>query len=144
MGLPFQAVGAVLRTTGLVRAAITVFPGLAEPNGNAYTEDERARIRAMTIWNYGNAAVADETNRMGSNAKALQGVAYPDRLPVLDLLSSESVATLPRWVESHEDQLRNVRRHEVVVLDGGHYLHWTQARAMAEKITSFLGEGPQR
>jgi pimeloyl-ACP methyl ester carboxylesterase len=92
----------------------------------------------MTIWSYGNAAVADETNRTGSNAEALQGVTYPDGLPVLDILSTESVATLPRWVESHEDQLRNVRHHEVVVLDGGHYLHWTQSEAMAEKITAFL------
>ena len=94
----------------------------------------------MTIWNFGNAAVADETNRTGSNARALQGVTYPDRLPVLDLLSSDSVANLPNWVQQHEDQLRNVQHHEVVVLDGGHYLHWTQSKAMAEKITAFLGE----
>ena len=136
--LPFHAVGAVLRTTGLVRAAITVSPGLAEPKGSAYTSDERAQIRAMTIWNYGNAAVSDETNRMGSNATALRGITYPDRLPVLDLLSSDSVATLPHWVESHEGQLRNVRHHEVVVLDGDHYLHWTQSKAMAAKISAFL------
>jgi pimeloyl-ACP methyl ester carboxylesterase len=144
MGLPFHAVGTVLRTTGLVRAAFTVSPGLAEPEGSAYTADERARIRAMAIWNFGNAAVADETNRTGSNAKALQGVTYPDGLPVLDILSTDSVATLPHWVESHENQLRNVRHHEVVVLDGGHYLHWTQSEAMAEKIIAFLEEDPER
>ena len=137
-GMPIHAIGAVLRTTGAVRAAIALSPGLAEPEGSAYTADERARIRAMTVWNFGNAAVADETNRTGSNAGALQGVNYPDRLPVLDLLSSESVATLPRWVESHEDQLRNVQPHEVVVLNGGHYLHWTQSKAMGDKITAFL------
>jgi len=136
--LPFRAVGAVLRAAGVVRAAATLVPGLAEPVGSAYTADERAQIRAMTIWNFGNAAVADETSRTGSNAEALQGVTYPDDLPVLDILSTESVATLPRWVQSHEDQLRNVRRHEVVVLDGGHYLHWTQSEAMADKITAFL------
>ena len=144
MGLPFHAVGAVLRTTGVVRAAVTLFPGLAEPSGSAFTTEERARIRAMTIWNFGNAAVTDETSRTGSNAEALQGVTYPDRLPVLDILSSESVTTLPRWVESHEAQLRNVQHHEVVVLDGRHYLHWTQSEAMAEKITAFLGENLQR
>ena len=136
----FHALGTVLRMTGLVRAAFTLSPGLAEPDGNAYTADERARIRAMSIWNFGNAAVADETNRTGSNATALQGVTYPDRLPVLDFLSSDSVATIPNWVQQHEDQLRNVQHHEVVVLDGGHYLHWTQSKAMAEKITAFLGE----
>jgi pimeloyl-ACP methyl ester carboxylesterase len=143
-GLPLHFVGAALNTVGVVRAAVTLAPSLAEPTGSAYTAGERAQIRAMTIWSYGNAAVADETNRTGSNAKALQGVTYPDSLPVLDLLSSDSVATLPHWVESHENQLRNVRHHEVVVLDGGHYLHWTQSEAMAERITAFLAEAAQR
>ncbi len=138
-GLPFHALGTILRMTGLVRAAFTLSPGLAEPKGSAYTADERARIRAMSIWNFGNAAVSDETNRMGSNAAALRGVTYPDRLPVLDFLASESVATDPNWAQQHEDQLRNVQHHEIVVLDGGHYLHWTQSKAMAEKITAFLG-----
>jgi pimeloyl-ACP methyl ester carboxylesterase len=137
-GLPFHALGTVLRTIGVVRAAITLAPGLAEPNGSAYTADQRARIRAMTIWNFGNAAVADETDRMGSNAEALQGVTYPDRLPVLALLSTDSVAMTPDWLATHEDQLSNVRHHEVVVLNGGHYLHWTQSKAMADKITTFL------
>jgi pimeloyl-ACP methyl ester carboxylesterase len=138
-GLPFHALGTILRMSGLVRAAITLSPGLAEPKGDAYTPDERAHIRAMSIWNFGNAAVSDETNRMGSNAAALRGVTYPDRLPVLDFLASEKVAADPKWVQQHEDQLRNVQRHEIVVLDGGHYLHWTQSKAMADKISAFLG-----
>jgi pimeloyl-ACP methyl ester carboxylesterase len=138
-GLPFHAVGAALTASGLVRAAFTLSPGLAEPKGSAFTADERARIRAMSIWNFGNAAVADETNRTGSNATALRGVTYPDRLPVLDFLSTDSVATIPNWVRLHEDQLRNVQHDEIVVLDGGHYLHWTQSKAMADKITAFLG-----
>ena len=138
MGLPFHALGTILRMSGLVRAAFTLSPGLAEPKGDAYTPDERAHIRAMAIWTFGNAAVSDETNQMGSNAAALRGVTYPDRLPVLDFLASEKVATDPNWVQIHEDQLRNVRQHEIVVLDGGHYLHWTQSKAMAEKITAFL------
>jgi len=143
-GMSLGAVGAVLRTSGLVRAAVTLAPGLAEPAGGAFTAEERARIRAMTIWNFGNAAVADETARMAGNAAALRAVGYPDGLPVLEFLSSDSVATLRDWVGQHEDRLRNVRRHEVVVLDGGHYLHWTQSEAMADKITAFLDAGPSR
>jgi hypothetical protein len=66
-------------------------------------------------------------------------VTYPDAVPVLDLLASESVKAMPGWVKRHEDQLRNVRLHEVVVLDGGHYLHWTQSRRMAALITDVIG-----
>ena len=137
-GLPVHALGAALAASGLVRAAFTLVPALAEPEGSAYTADERAQIRAMSIWNFGNAAVSDETDRTGSNAAALRGVTYPDRLPVLDFLSTDSVATIPDWVRLHEDQLRNVQHHEIVVLDGDHYLQWTQSKAMADKIAAFL------
>ena len=78
-GMSLGAVGTVLRTSGLVRAAFTLAPGLAEPAGGAFTDEERARIRAMSIWNFGNAAVADETARMGGNASALRGVDYAGR-----------------------------------------------------------------
>jgi pimeloyl-ACP methyl ester carboxylesterase len=139
-GLPVHALGAALRMSGLVRLAYTLFPGLAEPKGNAYTPDERAQIHAMTVWNFGNAAVADEINRTGSNASALRGVTYPDRLPVLEFLSTDSMKNTPNWLRSHEAQLQNVRHHEVVVLTGDHYLHWTQSQAMAEKITAFLNQ----
>jgi hypothetical protein len=96
-------------------------------------------MRAMAVWRFGNAAVSDETARSGSNAGALHGVTYPDDLPVLEFLSTDSIASIPNWQASHRDQLSNVRHHEVVVLDGGHYLHWTQSKAMADKITAFLG-----
>lgn len=42
------------------------------------------------------------------------------------------------WLREHQAQLQNVQRHEIVVLEGGHYLQWTQSRAMVDKITSFL------
>lgn len=78
---------------------------------------------------------------MGSNAAALHGVANPDDLPVLDFLSSDSIATIPNWLEKHESQLKNVSHHEIVEFEGPHYLHWTQSKAMADKITDFLQEG---
>ena len=143
-GVPFHALGTALAASGLVRVAFTLAPGLAEPVGGAFTAEERAHIRAMSNWNFGNAAVADETDRMGSNAAALRRVGYPDELPVLEFLSTDSVATLRNWVGQHEDRLRNVRQHEIVVLDGGHYLHWTQSEAMAGKITTFLDAGLAR
>lgn len=129
----------VLATMGVVRAVATVAPGFVEPDGDAYTRTEREQMRMMFSWNFGNAVVADETRRIGNNAAALKGMTYPDHLPVLTFLAGDKVATAPEWVSIHEEQLRNVTRHEVVVLDGGHYLHWTQSKAMAEKLSDFLG-----
>lgn len=123
-------------TTGLLRWAAAVAPGLVEPDGEAYTADERKRIHLLSIWNYENPAVVDETNRIAENGRKVQNLTYPDDMPVLTFLA-EAKGT-PAGLARHENRLRNVRHSEVVVLPGGHYLHWTQAPVMAEKIRSFL------
>jgi pimeloyl-ACP methyl ester carboxylesterase len=121
--------------TGLVR-----WLGLGgEPGGNDYTQAERQQIREMGNWNYGNQAVTDETLRIGENARKLQNMSYPDALPVLDFLAQETMNERADWIEVHE-RLANPEHHEIVVLDGQHYLQWTQSKVMADKIKEFLGK----
>ncbi|MFF2246612.1 alpha/beta fold hydrolase [Arthrobacter sp. NPDC058130] len=121
-------------TAGLVRWATAL--GFSEPGGGGFTAAERQQMRHMSSWNFGNQAVTDETLRMGENSAKLQDVRYADTLPVLDFLSQDTMNQQP--YVSHERQLANVRRHELVVLEGEHYLHWTQSRAMAARISDFL------
>jgi pimeloyl-ACP methyl ester carboxylesterase len=128
----------ILSAIGLVRTAVSVAPGAVDPTSDDFTKSELERMRQMTIWNFGNAAVADESARVASNAAALHGLTYPENIPVLHFLASDSVTTFPDWLESHKNQLKNVNRHEIVALQGLHNLHWTQSTAMAKKITQFL------
>jgi pimeloyl-ACP methyl ester carboxylesterase len=129
----------MLSITGVVRAVLAVAPALGDPDGNAYTPDERERMRLMMSWNLGNPAVADETARIGNNAAELRGVSYPDELPVLAFLSGAGSPAARAKAEALENLLKNVQHHEIVTLDGGHYLHWTKAKTMAESIRTFLG-----
>ena len=139
--LPLQGMGLerMLSITGVARAVLAVAPALGEPDGTAHTPDERERIRLMTSWNLGNQAVADETARIGNNAADLRGVGYPDELPVLTFISEAGSPAASAKAEALENLLKNVKHHETVPLDGGHYLHWTQAKTMAESIRTFLG-----
>lgn len=123
-------------TTGLVRWAAAL--GLADPAGDNYTQEERGQMRMLASWNYGNEALTDETNRMAENAAKIRTLSYPDHVPVLQFLSRETISQQPEWLGSHERQLENVKRRELVLLDGNHYLHWTQSQAMATKIAEFL------
>jgi pimeloyl-ACP methyl ester carboxylesterase len=127
-------------TIGLVRWAAAL--GLADPDSSSYTRAEIDQMRMLSSWNFGNAAVTDETNRIGENATKLQGLSYPTQLPVLMLLAQDSQDQRAEWVDLHERQLANVTRHELVMLDGPHYLHWTKAKEMAEAIDGFLGSAP--
>ncbi|MDJ0348395.1 hypothetical protein [Cryobacterium sp. PH29-G1] len=42
------------------------------------------------------------------------------------------------WLPNHEAELADVATHQLEVLDGAHYLQWTQAPAMAKTITAFI------
>jgi pimeloyl-ACP methyl ester carboxylesterase len=127
-----------LAFTGIVRAVSAAVPSFVDPASDAYTEDELQRMRLMTSWNYGNSAVADETARIANNAAALRGVSYPDDLPVLAFIADENSESTATKTAAAQNLLENVKRHEIVTLEGHHYLHWTQSKRMAEDIRAFL------
>ncbi|MDQ0619160.1 alpha/beta fold hydrolase [Arthrobacter globiformis] len=126
----------LIATSGLLRWATTLAPSLVEPDGTAYTSRERDQMRKMATWNFGNPSVLDETNRIADNARKVQGMRYPDDVPVLTFVASAKET--PADLALHESRLQNVRKHETVTLPGGHYLHWTHAPAMASTINAFL------
>ena len=130
--------GKVLAITGLVRAVVAVAPGVVEPDGHAYSGEELKRMRTLMVWNFGNSAVADESARIANNAAALRGVTYADDLPVLAFVADEKNDRTADKISAAQTLLENVKRHQVVALEGGHYLHWTQSKRMAEEIRSFL------
>jgi pimeloyl-ACP methyl ester carboxylesterase len=127
-------------TIGLVRWAAAL--GLTDPDSDGYTRTEIDQMRMLQSWNFGNQALTDETNRIGENSLKIQALRYPGQLPVLQFLARETIQRRPEWQDLHEHQLHNVTRHELVVLEGPHYLHWTQSKEMAEKIDAFLGRTP--
>ncbi len=128
----------VQASTGLFRVVTTIDPDLVQPPGTAYTADERRRIAAMTNWNYGNTSVSDEWSRIGANSTKANRHRFAADLPVLEILSTESVTTMPDWLPNHEAELEGVATHRLEVLEGAHYLHWTQAPALARLISEFV------
>lgn len=128
----------LVNTLGLLRVASTVDPDLIQPPGAAYTADERHRIAAMTNWNYGNASVSDEWSQIGANSTKANLLPLPTNLPVLEILSSDSVNTMPNWLSDHQAELAGVTTHRLETLEGTHYLHWTQSPEMARIISEFV------
>ena len=142
-GIPWERLAS---STGLLRWVLLVAPDLALPETTTHTAHEREQIHRMTIWNFSNPAVTEETRLVGDNARRLAGLGFPSDLPVLMLLAQDTVDLSPEWFPSHEEQLQQVRHHEIVVLDGGHYLHWTRSPEIAAATTAFLdkhGVGPR-
>ncbi len=124
--------------TGLFRLVTTVAPDLIQPPGTAYTPDDRRRTAAMTNWNYGNFSISDEWGRIGANSTKANSQPFAADLPVLEILSSESVTMMPEWLPNHQAELKGVATHQLEVLEGSHYLHWTQSSELARIISNFV------
>jgi pimeloyl-ACP methyl ester carboxylesterase len=137
VGTPSMVEG-VQAGVGLFRLVTTISPDLVQPPGTAYTADERRRTAAMTNWNYGNASVSDEWSRIGANSTKANAHPFAPDLPVLEILSSESVKNMPEWLPNHEAELEGVTTHQLEVLEGTHYLQWTQSPALARIISEFI------
>jgi hypothetical protein len=45
---------------------------------------------------------------------------------------------MPEWLPNHEAELAGVTTHQLEILEGSHYLHWTQSPTMARTITEFI------
>lgn len=134
-----SAVERVQAATGLVRVVTTIVPDLVQPPGTAYTADERRRTAAMTNWNYGNVSVSDEWSRIGANSTQANAHPFAADLPVLEILSSESVSIMPEWLPNHEAELEGLTTHQLEILEGSHYLQWTQSPALGRIISEFIG-----
>lgn len=127
-----------LTNLGLVRVANALAPALVQPNGTAFTKDERKRIVAMTDWTFGNAAVSDEWSRMAANSTKAAALPIPSDIPVLEMLAADTINTNSHWLPDHQAELAGVSVHELDIIEGTHYLHWTQAPLMGRTITAFL------
>ncbi|MEO6943316.1 MAG: alpha/beta hydrolase [Lacisediminihabitans sp.] len=127
-----------LADLGLVRVANALAPALVQPNGTAFTTDERKRIVAMTDWTSGNAAVSDEWARMAANSTKAAALPIPAGIPVLEMLATDTINTNTHWLPDHKAELAEVTVHELDIIEGTHYLHWTQAPLMGRTIAAFL------
>ncbi len=128
----------LLAWTGLVRWAMTVVPDLALPTSTAYTESEREQMLTMARWNFGNRSLADEEAHLAANFTRAAARPYPSDIPVLEFLAGDGVASSPDSPTLHENELAGVRHHEIRIVPGAHYLHWTQAALLGRSIADFV------
>jgi len=100
--------------------------------GYEFTVEEKARLVALHKLNYGNDAIYQsmKVSRGEGERRVYDFMQYPETTPVKFALSSESSSMAPWYIREHEKQ----RPGSSVVLMGSHFLHHTQAAAIAEMV----------
>ncbi|MEH3090398.1 MAG: alpha/beta hydrolase [Microbacterium arborescens] len=115
------------KTLGLSRIA-TAFGGAS---GAAFTDRERDQIDILTNRNSLADTYLDEMSRIGATFADAEGRRFPAYLPLLLFVVAENPRN-PEWAALHENQAATVADGTVIPLAGDHYLHHTQAAAIAD------------
>lgn len=126
-----------LKDLGLLRALQGGTP--SEYEGlTAYSDEAKQQLVAMTTRNSYNADIASEATNTPTNFANALGHTFPADLPVLFFVLDDGAN--PGWVALHEEQVAQLSNAEMVLLDGGHYLHRTQSTAIAERFAQFMAD----
>lgn len=134
----------LLRASGIVRLALLLDPSLSGARGGELSPDEVREFGMITNWNLGNHAIAHETGQVLENLKSAQGLSFPASLPVTFVLASQGVAKdapgIPGgvWLSEHQRLVKGNPNGKVVVLEGDHYIHHGNAKAVAALVFEVL------
>lgn len=143
--VPYQINGAdiptwiypVFRYTGLYRAVLRLAPQTAAQPWLG--EAENRQLVQTTLANLGNWDIRSEGERFKQNLAAVQQMRYPAGMPVLFILSSESVEAHDFWVREHENMTDGLEQSRIVVLEGAHYIHHGHEADIHREIADFFG-----
>ena len=82
--------------------------------------------------------------------KKIKDMKYPENLHVLTFLADDTIQKSDEmfaekgfditWEKLHTDLITNNQLQQIEILTGEHYLHWTNAELMAEKMMQFIGQ----
>lgn len=126
----------LLSKSGLYRLFANVDSNFLNPP--KLSDEELEQFKYISLKNIGNNATINEGEVMQENFDKVINSYYPEKLPVLYLLSSESVEEDNNWVLIHKDMLNDSKKSKIEILEGNHYLHHTKSVEMAKIIKEFL------
>ncbi|MEK5336980.1 alpha/beta hydrolase [Bacillus sp. FSL M8-0166] len=124
--------------SGFYRLLVKLNPDqLIMPKVDDKTKDQ---IKMLTFKNFLNESQASEAENFTNNFKSAERLHYPKKLPVIFYLSDQTEAETPSWKPMHEDLLKNSDYGKIVTFKGGHYLHHTKSKEIADDFRGFLAE----
>lgn len=126
----------LLHQSGFYRLIVKVNPDqLVMPKVDDQT---KAQIKMLTFRNFLDESQASEAENFRNNFKNAQRLHFPKKLPVAFYLADQTEKETPNWKPMHEELLKNVDHGKIVTFKGGHYLHHTKSKEIADDVREFL------
>ncbi|MBB4825070.1 pimeloyl-ACP methyl ester carboxylesterase [Sporosarcina luteola] len=130
-----------LAPTGLARLAVYFTPEgyLPIADDGTYSEKNLKVTKAISAWKGNNKNVIAEASEIKSNIEKTVDMKFPSTIPVLIFTTKQEHKTEDgkNNLSFYQTQITNNPNSKVVVLEGHHYLHWTQYKEMTKVINEF-------
>lgn len=125
----------ILQKSGFYRLLVKLNPTqIMTPDVDEATKEQ---IKMITLKNMMNPDIVSEAQLLPTNFKAVQGLQFPKNLPVIFFLVKDD-PDIKNWTAQHEEQIKNSLHGKIILLEGTHYLHYTQSKVMADDLKSFI------
>jgi len=131
-----------LAPTGLARLLVLLMPDgfLPVDATQAYSDENLKITKALSAWKAYNRNVVAEGNEIEKNIAKTATMKFAKDLPVL-IFAKEG--TTPRddgktTRSFYEMALAGLDNSQIVMLEGHHYLHWTNYEVMSSDVNQFL------
>lgn len=111
---------------------------IADVKGYEYSDKEIAIMQKLYDRNHNNdakfEAIKKHEQTGGRQPKPYDTMHFPDNIPTKFFLSSESTGLADWYEREHKKQLTTAPGSSVIVLEGSHFLHHSQADVIAQGI----------
>ena len=102
------------------------------------TDQEKAALCVRFYRGAVSSSMLQELHTLTSNAKQVGVGSPPVHTPVLSFVSETQTTDVKGWDQRLSEYFSQMTINQQIMLDGGHYLHYTHSKEMCRTIESFL------
>lgn len=104
----------------------------------SYSQEDLEVFRILSLDNSYNKTVMNELKQVEKNLEIVQDMKFPEEVPVLNFVSEDNCEIFPEWEKLHRSVLSDNQENRLVMLKGGHYLHFEQKERINYYVVKFI------
>lgn len=110
--------------------------------GMPYDDETKKQMKMLSNKNMFNNTSLNELENLYPNFVAARSLSFPKELPLIFFIQANNTG-VKGWIPLHEEQIKDSVHGKVMTFEGGHYLHHTKSKEIAENFRAFMEQVKQ-
>lgn len=105
----------------------------------SYSQEDLEAFRILSLDTSYNKTIMNELKQIEKNLKIVRDMKFPEEVPVMNFVSEDNCGIFPEWEKLHRSVMGGNQENKLIMLKGGHYLHFEQKERIISSIHGFVG-----